>query len=179
MVSKERLNQLKAQIEDANALGVTNLAEKGVVVAENATTYEIMQGIAEISTSGGGGDTTDYEAMIYEHFGVDKAEYPYLFFYHWNNNNRGTLEVYFAKTFELTSTGVISFQEHLNIEQGSIYPPVLDDTKSVACGVVALLNPAHLKTVASGWVDSKDNNNVTTYTNVVVGETTRYSMVVI
>lgn len=180
MVSKERLNQLKAQIEDANALGVTNLAEKGVVVAENATTYEIMQGISEISTSGGSGDVIDYEDMIYEHFGVDKAEYPCLFFYHWNNSNRGTLNVYFSKTFELTEKGLIRMPECLTVSQSSIYPPVIETVLSVTCGIIALINPALLKTVTTeSSVQSFDNSSVTTYTNVDVGKTDRYSNIVV
>lgn len=48
------IQQLKTQIENANALGRTNLSEKGVELPETATTYEIMSKIAEIS---GGGAT--------------------------------------------------------------------------------------------------------------------------
>ncbi len=47
------LKELKAQIEKTNALGVSNLREKGVNVSENATTYEIMQGIAEVKNLNG------------------------------------------------------------------------------------------------------------------------------
>jgi hypothetical protein len=43
------LQELKKQIEDANALGIKNLADKGVGFAGfSPTTYEIMQGIADI-----------------------------------------------------------------------------------------------------------------------------------
>lgn len=44
------IEELKTQIETANALGRTNLAEKGFELPANATTYEIMQGIAEINS---------------------------------------------------------------------------------------------------------------------------------
>lgn len=55
------LRDLKVQIENANALGRQNLSDKGVVVAETATTYEIMNAIAEVS--GGGG--TEYSSIVY------------------------------------------------------------------------------------------------------------------
>ena len=44
------IKDIKTQIENANALGRANLTEKGVEIAENATTYEIMQSIAGISS---------------------------------------------------------------------------------------------------------------------------------
>ena len=47
------IRELKTQIENANALGRTNLAVKGVTVEETATTYEIMSKISEISGGGG------------------------------------------------------------------------------------------------------------------------------
>lgn len=50
------IQEVKQQIENANALGRENLVEKGVEVSADATTYEIMQGIAEISA---GSDTMD------------------------------------------------------------------------------------------------------------------------
>lgn len=43
------LKDLKTQIENANALGVANLTEKGVEISADATTYEIMGKIAEIT----------------------------------------------------------------------------------------------------------------------------------
>ena len=56
------VQDLKTQIENVNALGRTNLAEKGVELSETATTYEIMSKIAEI-VSGGGGVT--YTSIVY------------------------------------------------------------------------------------------------------------------
>ena len=48
------LQELKRQIENANALGIKNLADKGVGFAGfPPTTYEIMQGIADIVRDGG------------------------------------------------------------------------------------------------------------------------------
>lgn len=47
------IQQLKTQIENANALGRTNLSEKGVKLPETATTYNIMTAIAEIVSGGG------------------------------------------------------------------------------------------------------------------------------
>ena len=46
------VQQLKTQIENVNALGRTNLSEKGVELPETATTYEIMRGIGNISSGG-------------------------------------------------------------------------------------------------------------------------------
>ena len=49
------LLELKTQIENANNIGKVNLALKGVLIDENATTYEIMQDIAKIEGGGIGG----------------------------------------------------------------------------------------------------------------------------
>lgn len=46
------VQQLKTQIENVNALGRTNLAEKGVELSATATTYEIMRGIGDVSSGG-------------------------------------------------------------------------------------------------------------------------------
>lgn len=47
------LKELKTQIENANALGIANLTEKGVDVSAGATTYEIMSKIADVESGGG------------------------------------------------------------------------------------------------------------------------------
>ncbi len=47
------IRELKTQIENANALGRTNLSLKGVEIPETATTYDIMSKIAEVSGGGG------------------------------------------------------------------------------------------------------------------------------
>lgn len=57
------MGALTDKINTANALGRTNLAEKGVVVANNATTYEIMGKIADIPSGGG---TEEIEQLIDE-----------------------------------------------------------------------------------------------------------------
>lgn len=44
------IKEVKEQIQSANALGIANLTEKGVEISENATTYEIMSKIEEVST---------------------------------------------------------------------------------------------------------------------------------
>ena len=48
------IQEIKTKLLNANALGRTNLAEKGVELPETATTYEIMRKIAEIVSGGGG-----------------------------------------------------------------------------------------------------------------------------
>ena len=55
------VQQLKTQIENVNALGRTNLSEKGVELPETATTYEIMSKIAEIVSGSG----TEYTSIVY------------------------------------------------------------------------------------------------------------------
>lgn len=61
------IKQIKAQIKNANALGRQNLTEKGVEISENATTFDIMTAIAEISGSGGGDVIigADYTNIVY------------------------------------------------------------------------------------------------------------------
>ncbi len=54
------IQDLKTQIENANALGRTNLADKGVELPETATTYEIMQGIGDVSSGG-----SQYTSIVY------------------------------------------------------------------------------------------------------------------
>ncbi len=54
------LQELKAKIENANALGIANLGRKGVEVPESATTYEIMQSIAEIVSDG-----SEYTTIVF------------------------------------------------------------------------------------------------------------------
>ena len=54
------IQELKKQIEDANAVGRQNLTDKGVEINADATTYEIMTAIAEIS-GGGGTEYTNIE----------------------------------------------------------------------------------------------------------------------
>ena len=46
------VQQIKDAINNSNALGRTNLAEKGVTVDDTATTYEIMSKIADIPSDG-------------------------------------------------------------------------------------------------------------------------------
>lgn len=47
------IQDIKTKLLNANALGRTNLSEKGVALPETATTYNIMTAIAEISGGGG------------------------------------------------------------------------------------------------------------------------------
>lgn len=46
------LQEIKRQIKNANAIGIANLAEKGLELAEDATTVEIMRGIKECKADG-------------------------------------------------------------------------------------------------------------------------------
>ncbi len=65
------IKKLKSQVENANALGVANLTEKGVEVRENATPYEIMKKIADVS---GGGGTEEIENLIDNSRVLDSTE---------------------------------------------------------------------------------------------------------
>lgn len=65
----DTLQELKRQIENANALGIKNLADKGVGFGGlfPPTTYEIMQGIADIIRDGGddSGVGIQYTSIVY------------------------------------------------------------------------------------------------------------------
>ena len=56
------IQEIKTKLLNANALGRTNLSEKGVELPETATTYEIMSKIAEIVSGGSG---TEYTSIVY------------------------------------------------------------------------------------------------------------------
>jgi hypothetical protein len=58
------IQQLKTQIENANALGIANLAKKGVTVPKNATTYEIMQKILDIIYENENNSSIDASGMV-------------------------------------------------------------------------------------------------------------------
>jgi hypothetical protein len=59
------LQELKRQIENANAVGIKNLAEKGVGFAGfTPTTYEIMQCIADIIRDGGSSPSIDENGIV-------------------------------------------------------------------------------------------------------------------
>ncbi len=58
------ITEVKQQIINANSLGISNLSEKGVELSESATTYEIMQGIADIITGKSSGGV-EYKNIIY------------------------------------------------------------------------------------------------------------------
>lgn len=65
------IQQLKAQIEDVNALGITNLAKKGVTVPQNATTYEIMQKILDIIYENENNSSIDASGMVEANIDID------------------------------------------------------------------------------------------------------------
>ena len=56
------IKEVKTQIQNANALGRQNLTEKGVTIPENATSYEIMKSIADVS--GGGSPSIDENGIV-------------------------------------------------------------------------------------------------------------------
>lgn len=52
------ITQIKTQLQNANTLGLTNLEAKGITTTNLDTTYKIMQAIADIEQSSGGGDSS-------------------------------------------------------------------------------------------------------------------------
>ena len=59
------IQEIKQQIQTANAIGRANLAEKDVVLAENATMVDIMQSIKNISTGSGSGISLGTNTVVY------------------------------------------------------------------------------------------------------------------
>lgn len=83
--------ELNEKIKAANALGIENLSKKGVTMSESATTYEIMQGIDNISSGTSGDDS-------YNQGYVDgQEEYEQWFWdIYQNNGNRTSYELSFG-----------------------------------------------------------------------------------
>ena len=67
------LQDFKTQMKYVNILGIANLAEKGVELPDDATTYEIMQRIIDIPS--GGNDTKEIEVLIDESGILEEGEY--------------------------------------------------------------------------------------------------------
>ena len=59
------VQEVKQQIENANALGVSNLTDKGVEISADATTFDIMTAIAEISGGDSGSGGAEYTNIVY------------------------------------------------------------------------------------------------------------------
>lgn len=78
---------LVEKINNANALGRGNLAEKGVIVDETATTYEIMSKIADVS-GGGGVEPLDHTVT----FTVDGEPYEIVSVINGNSVNAPATE---------------------------------------------------------------------------------------
>lgn len=68
------LKELKTRIQNANALGIANLSEKGVTVSDTATTYDIMKSIGDIES---GIESEDFW-NIYQQNG-NRTNYHYAF----------------------------------------------------------------------------------------------------
>jgi hypothetical protein len=66
------MTTLSEKILAVNNLGRSNLAEKGVAVSDNATTYEIMQSIADVS---GGAELEAIETAIDNSGVLEENEY--------------------------------------------------------------------------------------------------------
>ena len=92
------LQELKRQIENANALGIKNLADKGVGFAGfPPTTYEIMQGIADIIRDGGddSGGGIQYTSVTFNDDDtislVDSEGNPHTMSYTYENDKLKTI----------------------------------------------------------------------------------------
>lgn len=58
------IQDLKNQILNVNTLGIANLASKGIIVADDASTYDIMQGIGNIQVGGGGSTGLEHSTAV-------------------------------------------------------------------------------------------------------------------
>lgn len=67
------IQQLKTQIENANALGIANLAKKGITVPKNATTYEIMQKILDIIYENENNSSIDASGIVEAKIDIDNS----------------------------------------------------------------------------------------------------------
>lgn len=166
---------LTDKINAANTLGRENLAEKGVELPEAATTYEIMQGIANVESGG----AKSYADMVYEHFGVSKEEYPYLFIAHDISSNRSNIELSFAKTFSQSSGGTIMLTDFLRAEKGSISPNCEDTTERVVYLTMAYLGATNLTPTASGYVVHSTRDNTYTNTEIELTNPDKYTLITI
>lgn len=90
------IREIKQKIENANALGVANLTEKGVEISEDATTYEIMQNIAQIST----GEADTFYNDFWDNYqeNGNKTDYSYAF------NGKGWNNVSFNPKYNIVPT---------------------------------------------------------------------------
>ena len=70
------LQDFKTQMKYVNILGIANLAEKGVELPDDATTYEIMQRIIDIPS--GGDDAKEIEVLIDESGVLEENEYTLI-----------------------------------------------------------------------------------------------------
>lgn len=64
--------ELKTLIKNINALGIANLAEKGVFVSKDATTYEIIQKIIDIKYEAENNSSIDEFGVVKAGFNIDE-----------------------------------------------------------------------------------------------------------
>jgi hypothetical protein len=130
------LKELKAQIEDANALGVANLTDKGVDVPATATTYDIMSAIAEIVSGGG----ASYTSIIFEEDDkitlIDKDGTEHTMEWEYTDGKITTLK-YDGKAIPLTYdvdelikigiTDIVKRVEDYGVQVEAVYEKILAD----------------------------------------------------
>jgi hypothetical protein len=63
--------ELKTLIKNVNALGISNLIKKGVIVSRDATTYEIMQKIADIEYEVENGSSINESGIVESMIDID------------------------------------------------------------------------------------------------------------
>lgn len=147
------LQELKVQIENANALGRQNLTDKGVEVEEAATTYEIMQGIADVS--GGGG-------VEYKEYPLPQDDYVYYRYPPCNEDRYiqlsiSTIEYGTLNVDGYTKAGTMNGDQDgsyykfiipahkedfiIKLSTMPIYAPSSADCTEVYCGKSIALNP--------------------------------------
>jgi hypothetical protein len=155
---------LTDKISAVNILGRENLAAKGVELPASSSTYEIMQGIANVESGG----AKSYADMVYEHFGVSKEIYPCLFITQSFNKAymRAEIKVYFSKSYSITNNTIKAVNALVNNKTINIsydFPVNISDVIDEI-----LNNNKSLGAESSGeWV-STNAGNVTSYLYALV-----------
>jgi hypothetical protein len=146
------IEQVKTQIENANALGRQNLKDKGVSIEETATTYEIMSKISEITA---GEAETSLADMVYNRYGVSKEEYPYLDIRYIPKYER--VYIYFTKSIRCVSGTTIytnNLSNFADFDDFANYSDV-DGAAHFACGMIK-----NRLTSRPSWNETEYDTNV-------------------
>ena len=65
------VQELKTLIENVNTLGIANLTKKGIIIPDNASTYEIMQKIEDIEYEVENSSSIDASGIVESNIDID------------------------------------------------------------------------------------------------------------